>query len=344
MNSKSVVVIGAGVMGTATARALARAGADVKLVEQFHIGHTRGSSHGSSRIYRLSYRDPMYVRMAQLAMPLWRELEEESGRQLFMRTGGLDAGPYIQENATALARCGVTAEIISGTEANDRYPMLSLDPEAEYLYQGDTGIVRATDSVAAFAEGARAAGADILGGRRVAAFAEDDGGVTLSTDAGDIRADRVVVTAGSWARKLLATADIDLPTRPTRESVAYFSIDGGAPPALVEWGDPTIYALPAPGYGLKVGEHIAGPDTDPDREGAVNEDSLTRVEEWVATRFARLAPVRVHAETCLYTNTADEHFILERRGRIVIGSPCSGHGFKFAPWIGQKLAELALEE
>ena len=128
------------------------------------------------------------------------------------------------------------------------------------------------------------------------------------------------------------------------ESVAYFEIEGHPPPALVEWGEPTIYALQSPAHGIKAAEHIAGPLADPDETGSVNEESLERVRSWVADRFGPLGPQRVGAETCLYTNTDNEHFILERRGRVVIGSPCSGHGFKFAPWIGKRLAELAVEE
>lgn len=151
--------------------------------------------------------------------------------------------------------------------------------------------------------------------------------------------ERVVVTAGGWARELLARADIDLPTRATRETVAFFRTNESFP-TLVDWGDPAVYALPDPTYGLKVGEHIAGPTTDPDDEGAVNEASVARLRDWVAERFATVDPEPVHAETCIYTNTPDEHFILERVGDIVIGSACSGHGFKFAPLIGTRLADL----
>jgi sarcosine oxidase len=104
-----------------------------------------------------------------------------------------------------------------------------------------------------------------------------------------------------------------------------------------------VYSLWSPVYGLKAGEHIAGPDTDPDEPGAVNDESVDRLRKWVSTRFPDIDPEPVHAETCLYTNTDDERFILERHGRVVVGSPCSGHGFKFAPLIGKRLAALATE-
>ena len=125
MSGMDVIVVGAGVMGSATARALARSGKSVTLLERLTVGHKRGSSHGASRIYRLSYPDPMYVRMARLAMPLWQELEDESGEELFVKTGGLDGGPHIRDNAAALERCGVRSEVITGADAMKRYPMIS---------------------------------------------------------------------------------------------------------------------------------------------------------------------------------------------------------------------------
>ena len=151
--------------------------------------------------------------------------------------------------------------------------------------------------------------------------------------------DVTVVTAGGWARALLAGAGITLDAWPTRETVAYFRAPH-EPPTLVDWGDPSVYALFDPVHGLKAGEHIAGPETDPDLEGEPNDASIARLKQWVADRYEGVDPEPVGAETCIYTNTDDETFILERRDGIVIGSACSGHGFKFAPLIGKRLADL----
>ena len=113
---------------------------------------------------------------------------------------------------------------------------------------------------------------------------------------------------------------------------------------MVDWGDPSVYALATHQAGLiKVGEHHAGPETDPDEEGRPDPGSVSRLEAWVAERLPSARPRSVTAETCIYTNTSDEGFVLERHGRIVVGSPCSGHGFKFAPLIGRRLAELAVD-
>jgi sarcosine oxidase len=111
----------------------------------------------------------------------------------------------------------------------------------------------------------------------------------------------------------------------------------------VEWSDPPRYALPDPDHGLKAAEHIVGPLTDPDEDGTVNQQSIDRVAEWVRYRFPNADPTPADAQPCLYTITNDENFILERHGKVVVGSPCSGHGFKFAPVIGQRLAGLAQE-
>jgi len=155
------------------------------------------------------------------------------------------------------------------------------------------------------------------------------------------RAAVAVVTAGAWARPLLGAAGIDLPVTPTRETAAYFRLEGSPPPVLVQWTGRPFYALFSPAFGLKAARHMVGPATDPEMPGVVSEVSVAEVSAWVGERFATADPAPVHTETCVYTNTADERFIMERRGSIVIGSPCSGHGFKFAPLVGERLAALA---
>ena len=148
-----------------------------------------------------------------------------------------------------------------------------------------------------------------------------------------------MVTAGAWARDLLATIDIELDVLPTRETVAYFRTSIPEVPVLVAWSDPAFYALPTP-LGIKAGHHIAGPAADPNQERGPDAAAVNLLSEGVAARFAGVDPEPQLAETCFYTNTPDEHFVMERYGPVVVGSPCSGHGFKFAPLIGRRLAEL----
>lgn len=334
-----VIIVGAGVMGSSAAYASARRGRTVLLLDRFEIGHTRGSSHGGSRIFRFSYPDERYVRMAQEALPLWRALEEEVGEQLLVPTGGIDVGPQAVDNARALEACGARAELLDRSEAARRWPFLSLPDSVPIMYSPDGAIVLASRAWRAFAAAAVERGA-LIQERSPVEDIGIDGSVTLA-DGKRLRGRSVIVTAGAWARPLLSRAGIDIAVRPTRETIAYFEIPTEPVPALVEWGAPLIYALTSPGQGLKVGEHIAGPDADPDEEAGPDLGSVERLGRWVKSRFPTASLPPHHVETCFYTNTTDESFILEGHGAIVVGSPCSGHGFKFAPLIGERLADLA---
>lgn len=324
-------------MGAATAWNLARAGREVVLTEQFEVGHERGSSHGTSRIFRLSYPDPMYVRMAQAALPRWRELEAETGRQLLINVGGIDAGAGAAANARALESCGVPFDELDRSEARSRWPSINF-PEGPLVFQADAGFVAADDAVDAFVGSARAAGAEVRERYKVTTLTDRGKEVEVRTVGDSLTARTVVVTAGAWVRNF-----VDIPVWPTRETVAYFALgDAELLPVFIEWGHEAFYALPAPGLGLKAGRHQSGPKTNPDDEGTPDEATISSLEKLVEERYPASGALK-HSETCLYTNTADESFILERRGSIVVGSACSGHGFKFAPEIGARLARLAVE-
>jgi len=336
-----IVIVGAGIMGAATARELSKSGLTVNIVEQFEPGHNNGSSHGKSRIFRLSYPDAIYVSMAQESLSLWRAAEEETGESLVLTTGGFDAGEGIEANADALAECGATFEMIKGADVGGRWPQVRLAPDEAVLWHPDAGVALADKALSSFLRVAMRAGVRLHTSTRVESLELSEDGVEVRAEGKTFHGGVAIVTSGGWAAPLLATAGVTLDVKPTRETVAYFSIEQ-SPPTFVEWSHPSIYALPAPGFGLKAGEHIAGPRTDPDQPGEVNLESAERISAWVAERFPGADPTPVHAETCIYTNTPDEHFVLERHGPIVVGSPCSGHGFKFAPLIGKRLAELAI--
>jgi sarcosine oxidase len=255
--------------------------------------------------------------------------------------GGLDVGPGIEKNASALQECGAVHEMLTGREAARRFPQVSLREDEDVLFHPDAGIVRADKAIESFVALATRAGADVRQNARVAGIEERSEGIAVRAGDETFAAPVAVITAGAWVNRVLADSGIELDVRVTRETVAYFRSGGPTPPTLVEWSDPTVYALPSPGQGIKAGEHIAGPTAEPDEVGTPDDDAAARVAGWIARRFPGAEPTAHHAETCLYTNTTDEHFILERHGSIVVGSPCSGHGFKFAPLIGKRLAELA---
>ena len=340
------VVVGAGVMGAATAWALTRSARNIVVIEQFVPGHTRGSSHGRSRIFRLSYPDASYVAMAQQSLALWRRVEQDSGEQLLITMGGFDLGEGVAANAVALAAADAPFEELAPARAAERFPAVAFHPDDAVLYQPDAGIVAADRAIAAFLGLAVAAGAELRDSERVLELERDVDCVRVRTDRGLYRARRAIVTAGAWARPLLQTVDIDLPVAVTRETVGYYELGGAVPPPVVEWGQPSLYCLHSPGQGIKAAQHGAGPEVDPDSEGTPSSRSIEAVSAWVQKRFPTASSVPHRVETCLYTNTSDERFILEDHGPIVVGSPCSGHGFKFAPLIGTRLANLAegLEE
>lgn len=343
MRDVDAIVVGAGVMGGATAWWLARSGRTVALLEQFEVGHGRGSSHGPSRVFRFSYDDPVFVGMAMEAQGRWREAEAEAGATLLIPLGGIDVGEGIEANAAALAASDAPHELVDGAEAMRRYPRISLEPGDPALLQPDAGVVLASRAVRTFVDLAVARGAELHEGSPVTELSAGDGSVSVRVGDETLTAPVAVVTAGAWVRPLAATAGIEVPVAPSRETVAYFPMpEEFDAPILVEWGGLPFYGLPDPGQGIKGGGHQAGPPADPDQPGEVDPDRVAAIADWVRLRYPHADPLPSRAETCFYTNTDDERFILERHGPVVIGSACSGHGFKFAPLIGKRLADLAL--
>ena len=321
-----VAIIGAGVMGLATAWALKRRGHEAVVYEQFHVGNPHGSSHGRSRIFRLAYAEDEYVRLAQEALGLWRELEAETGVQVLDLQGLVEIVRTLDEStAHTLERCGVAWERLEREEAERRYP-IRVPEESFAVVQPEAGIARADNALAAFARGL-----DVREGQRV------------TVDEAD--ADAVVVTAGSWVNELL---EEPLPVKVTRETVCYFRPEQGRRiPSVVSFQPDRhthdMYSLFDPVHGLKVGAHHAGQEADPNVPGEPEPHLVERITTWANEVYRLEDHAPVATDTCMYTTTADESFVLERRGRVVVGSPCSGHGFKFAPAIGERLAALAVD-
>jgi sarcosine oxidase len=343
------IVVGGGAMGTSAARHLAGMGCSTLLLERFEVGHHRGSSHGATRIFRLSYHRPEYVRMARRALLEWHALEEDAGERLLHTTGGLETGPGAERNAGALAAAGEASSWMSGEEVAERWPALRRREAVRLLFQEDAGVVMAAATVAAQARLARESGAEVRGSTAVDAISVDanDGGVEVRTGDGTERAEAVVVAAGAWAGNLLRTAGIEAPLRVTQEQVHYVAEGtGGALPSLIEWTDPPEpppYLVPdptEPGV-VKIAHHAAIDTVTADSRTFDLAEDRTAAAREVAERWLAQPGEQVRADTCLYTNTPDEDFILDRRGPVVVVSPCSGHGFKFTPLIGLLAAQLA---
>jgi len=361
-----VLVLGGGVVGAATAHALARRGRRVLLLDQLEPGHRRGSSHGDGRIVRYTYPEAVYLEMARRAFRGWGEIEERTGERLIEVTGNWECGPedspQLADLVASFERDDLPYERLTAEESHRRFPHFRLPAGSIALHQGSGGVVRAGRAVELLWRLAREAGADVATGERIVEI--DPGPPVRLRSAGgsEHRGQRLVVAAGGWSARLLAPLGLELPLTVTREVVAYFApragtgVDHrvGAMPTLIDYhGERPFYGLPwidVPG--VKVGWHRSGPVVDPgppteEAEPEPDPDVLDRLRSYLAERLPHLDPEPTVTLTCLYTNTPDYHFVLDRHPELphlAVGAGFSGHGFKFGPVTGEILADLALGE
>jgi monomeric sarcosine oxidase len=345
------IVIGAGLAGSAAAWRMARRGRSVVVLEAFKAGHRRGSSHGSARIFRRAYPDPLYVRLTGEADRLWRHLEDEAGEELVLRTGGLDYGPArVQEKMyDVLSAHGVTAELMPATAAAERWPGVAFGSEP-VLFHPDAGVIDPERAMAAMRRLAVSAGARIIYETAVMHLSEAAGGALVDTAGQSWRAPVVIVAAGPWLEPLLSGL-VRLPQLAVMQQQAFHFAPvtpawNGAP-AFIRYGENVTYGLLAGRDGevrgaIKIGEHgPATATTGDDRDGIVDPSARDRIRAFVRDELIGLDPAPVGELTCLYTSTASDDFILDRQGPFVVCSACSGHGAKFAPLTGEIAADLA---
>jgi sarcosine oxidase len=336
------VVVGGGIMGAATAWWLARRGQDVTLLEQFEPGHVRGSSHGGSRIFRLAYPDPFWIDLARAAREDWRELEAETGDELLVLTGSVDHGnPAVLDGiAAALDARRARHDRLEPKAATDRWPGMRFD--GPVLHQPDGGRIAADRAWSAMCDRVQALGG-IARWRTPARAVEVIGDrARVATDDETYDARVAVVAAGAWVADLVRETVPLPPLVVTQESAFHFAPrDDTLWPSFIHHRDGARYGLDTPGEGVKVAEHHTGPPVTADtRDFVVDAAARHRVVAFVQSWLPGLEPAPVSEVTCLYTSTATEDFVLDRVGPIVIASPCSGHGFKFAPTIGRLVADL----
>jgi len=345
--SFDVLVIGAGAMGAATAWWLVRNGRSVCVLERYWQGHDKGSSHGSSRVFRLAYPDPLYVRMAQQALPLWRELEDETRTSLLTTMGGIDHGA--DANLTglqdALRSQAAACELLSAAAARERWPQMRF--KSPVLYQPDAGRIDADATVRALHNYLHIHGAQVHVNEPVQRLEVTEGAVLAETDAGTYRGATAVVAAGAWTETLLAGV-VELPAlRVVQAEVFHFLPSDTSvtwPTFNQEVRGLSMYGLPTASDGIKVAEHrTQGPVTTADSRSFEIEAAIRdRVRRYVQQWLPGLEPTVTSEMTCLYTMAPGEDFIIDRVGPLVVGSTCSGHGFKFTPLIGQMLANAAV--
>jgi len=349
-----LIVAGAGLAGSAAAWAAAGRGMDVVVLEAFGPGHRNGSSHGSARIFRRAYSDPLYVRLTGQAGTAWRRLESEAGESLLRVTGGLDFGAQREPEGmhALLTGCGVPAELLTAAAAAERWPQFDFTGATPVLFHAEAGVLDPDRAMAAMLRLAAAQGADIRFHTPVTHLAKGpDGGATAHTDNGTFTAPVVAVAAGAWLPELLGDL-VPLPALAvTQQQVFHFAPRLAATepwPTFIYQDDVSdFYGLSGGRDGevpnsIKLGEHDLGPVTTPrTRDFTVDPAARDRFLTSALQRLPGLEPTPVNEMTCLYTSTSNEDFILDRQGPFVIASACSGHGAKFTPLLGEAIADLA---
>jgi monomeric sarcosine oxidase len=361
MPALEVLVVGGGVIGAATAYALARRGRRVLLLEQFTIGHARGSSHGLSRSISSVHSRLHHMRLVAAARQAWRRLEDDSGQRLLIKTGVLDIGhadsPAIQASIAHLGAVDEEVEILGLYELRARFPQLALTDKTIAIYQPEGGILPASRCVATMIEQARRYGARVATGVRVSRIKPEGSGVRVDADGTVYWAQRAVIAAGSYSSVLLRHLDVAVDLSTTCEQVAFFSPRHrvlsklGYLPVVRDYGhhpgDHLLVCYPDLGEGIKVERHGAGiPVADPYEPPPIPDPAEN---ERIAQRLAQIMPGFVtqvlYAETCRFTHTPDGDFVIDTHpeyNQILIAIPGSSCGFSVAPIVGEILSDLAM--
>jgi len=353
------IVLGLGGIGSGAAYWLAKRDSCTVLgLEQFELGHVRGESQDHSRIIRLSYHAPNYVRLAKRAYESWAVLEAESETQLVLKTGGLDFGPRagaipLQGYAEAMTACDVPFERLDSREIMRRWPPFTLTDDIEGLFQSDSGIAMAARANDAHRKMARAHGAVLRDNAPVERIIDHGGEIEIGAGGTSYRCGKLVIAAGPWTNRALANFGIKMSLEITKEQVTYFAapdLSAFAPGRFPVWiwmDDPSFYGFPVFGEaGPKVAQDAGGKPVDPDtRTFEPDPENFARVEGFLRRYLpSALGPV-IYTKTCLYTLTPDRDFVID----TVPGHPGisfaigAGHAFKFASVIGRILAELVAD-
>jgi len=358
-----VIVAGLGGMGSSAAYHLARRGKRVLGLERHTPAHDRGSSHGQSRIIRLAYsEDPAYVPLVLRAYELWEQLERETGEDLMTLTGGLMIGPpgttFFEGSKESAEKYDLPYEVLDAAELKRRYPVFEPTSDTVALFEEKAGFLRPEASVKAHLDRAASLGADLRFEEELLSWEPTQSGVLVETASGTYEAERLVVSAGAWAPKLLA--GLGLPLEVTRQLLFWFDPKGGIEPFLPHrfpifiWepeDSNSFYAIPAHD-GLRGGVKVSffradGKPADPetiDRE--VHDEEVQFIRSYLARYVPDLDGDFLYAKTCMYTNTPDEHFVISvhpHYPQIAIAAGFSGHGYKFCSVVGEILADLVTE-
>jgi sarcosine oxidase len=356
-----IAVIGLGAMGSATTFALAQRGVRVIGIDRFEPPHDRGSSHGESRVIRMSYfEDPAYVPLLRLAFEHWRRLESYTGERVLTITGVIEAGykgaPLVEGSLRSAVQHSLPHEVLRPSEVNVRFPAFSLPADWDCVFQPDGGVLRPEKAIQLFLCAAQGLGAQYRLNTVVRSVQPVADHAEVQLESGEIiEAESVVLCAGPWISEIIPELRSHLVL--TRQPLVWFRPGDQAlvradrmPVFLLQTKDDLVYGFPDLfGTGVKVASHFSGGDLP--GPGAPRSEASDEEKEHLGTVLKRYIPAAsgdpYRATTCIYTRASDGHFVLglhPRHPQIVIASPCSGHGFKFASVFGEVLADLATRQ
>lgn len=356
-NAYDVIVLGLGGMGSSVAFELARRGRRVLGLEQYSLGHDRGSSHGQTRIIRKAYFEhPNYVPLLRRAYQRWYELEQLQGKRLFTECGclsiGTPEGTLIAGVRRAATEHNLPVENLSAAELRQRYPVFRFDDRYVGVLERDAGFLNVEDCVIAYAEEARKLGAHLRTGTPVVSWKATASGVIVRTDGQEFAADRLVIAAGAWAGRVLA--DLGLPLTVRRKVLLWYGTTQPSlfrrdvfPVYLTDLPEGTYYGFPVlDPNGHKVARHDGGHVvTDPATvDRAVTTEDEADCRAFLSDHLPGVDGPLFQSRVCLYTLTPDEHFVIgvhPQHAQVSIAAGFSGHGFKFASVVGEILADLA---
>lgn len=348
MKQYDIVVVGLGVMGSAVLAELASRGRRVMGIEQFALGHANGSSHGHSRIIRTAYyEDPIYVPLVRRSFELWRQIERETGETLLVPhpclTIGDPDGELIQGVRRSAHEHRLPIEEMTVREIEHRYPAMHVGEKSLVgIQESDAGVLRVEPCVAAFQHKARMFGAEIRAETPVGQIDSTRNGWEIQCQGETISADRLIMTAGPWTRRCIPT----VPLTVMRQTVHWTESRADLPIFLLDSPGGAFYGLPAvAGKGIKIARHYGAPEQGkPDPAlYAITPQDVAPIQSFIDRHLPSLGPV-AESRPCWYTLTPDRHFLIDRyeNGSAVVAAGFSGHGFKFAPVVGEIVADLAM--
>lgn len=354
MQTYDAIVLGAGGVGSAAMRELASRGLSVLGIDRFAPPHTRGSSHGETRVIRQAYFEhPDYVPLLRRTYQLWTALEQATGDRLLEQCGLLEVGPRDGEVVGGVLRAAsmhhLAVDELSPQEVTHRWPALSVPAGMAAVFEQEAGYLRVERCIEVMLAQAIRTGAELLTNCPVASWTANQQGVEVRTAEGTYAAGSLVVTAGAWAGRVLA--GLGVPLTPVEKSLYWYPVGDVPQPAelpvyLYELKDGVPYGFPTlDGKRLKVAEHSGGtPIDDPLAKGeGIDPGDQRRLEGLVRQCLPRFAGQPVAHATCLYTMTPDQHFVVDRHPEhpnVSFAAGLSGHGFKFTPVLGEALADL----